>query len=188
MMAETSKDPALTQLRHFLYLGDETKVYPESVSYPFESEQIQTALNVSGSEEDGIREILRMYRDGYYLALEPVIYALAVFAHSKEVPVKHAAMKATKEICVTASSMFTFTHFYKELSKPSKGWGRSHRIFLNSWYNDKDPKDLVFEVTKTKSKFKWTHKDVLCMSHVKPTNPGNFCYVYNIIAATLKLP
>lgn len=178
-MADTSKDPVLSQLRRFLYLGDETKLFPESVSFPYSSEKIQSILE-SSTDSDGVQEITRFYRDGCYLSLEPAIYALAVFAHSKEINVKHLAMKAAKEICVNATAMFSFTHFYKELSKPTKGWGRGHRSFLNHWYNDKDCKDLAVEVTKVKSRFKWTHKDVLCVSHVKPNNPGKSFFLFLI--------
>lgn len=171
-MAEPSVDPNVAQFRRFLYLGDESKVFPQSVSYPFNSEKIQNILD--SSEVDGANEVLRIFREGHYLSMEPMIFALAVYAHSKQMTVKQSAMKAAKEICVTATAMFTFTHFYKELSKPAKGWGRGHRKFLNSWYNGKDANVLVAEVTKVKSCYKWTHKDILCMAHVKPANPGNF--------------
>lgn len=173
-MAEPSVDPNVAQLRRFLYLGDESKVYPQSITYPFISTKVQSIFDTLKSSDDGVHEIKRVFRDGHYLGLEPIIYSLAVFATSEQKFVKSLALETAREICLSATAMFTFTHFYKELSKPAKGWGRGLRNFVISWYNKKDPKDLAIEATKVKTCYKWTHKDILCMAHVKPRNPGNY--------------
>ncbi|XP_035229485.1 60 kDa SS-A/Ro ribonucleoprotein-like isoform X2 [Stegodyphus dumicola] len=168
-------DPHIAQLRRYLYLGDETKPFPLSVRYPFNPEKNQfiEELETRETDKEAIQEILRIYREGHYLELEPIIYALAVYAHSKHFFMKDAAFNVAKEICSSAASMLTFAYFYKELSKPSSGYGRALRRFLTHWYNKKDAKDLAIEVTKVKSRHKWTHKDILCMAHVKSENTAN---------------
>lgn len=177
-MAEPTKDPLMAQLHRFLYLGDESKPYPACISFPFTSEKIKSIFDTSGKESDMIREIIRVYRDDHYLGMEPIIYALAVFSHSEDMNVKQAAFKAVSDVCLSATAMFIFTYIYKELSKPSKGWGRGHRKILKGWYNSKEAKDLAIEVTKVKSYRKWTHKDILCMAHVKAVKPGNYYYFF----------
>ncbi|KAI8806173.1 hypothetical protein BJ742DRAFT_758891 [Cladochytrium replicatum] len=58
-----------------------------------------------------------------------------------------------------------------------KGWGRSARRAISSWYVDvatpsspfSDPINLAFSCTKFKNREGWTHADVLRMAHPKPT-------------------
>ncbi|KAG8200900.1 hypothetical protein JTE90_020540 [Oedothorax gibbosus] len=165
-------DSNLLRLRRFLYLGDESQIYPLSVTYPFNpniTQCIQELID-SNLQEEAIAEIKRAYNNEHFLGFETLVYALVVLGHAKDFQIRKLALLAGREICTTAASVLTFTHFYKEASKPSKGWGRGHRRFLIDWYNGKDAKDLAVEVTKVKTRYKWSHKDILCMAHIKAKN------------------
>ncbi|GFU33055.1 hypothetical protein NPIL_512121 [Nephila pilipes] len=172
---DLSNDPKLQQLRRFLYMGDECHYFPRSVKYPFSFERTQLLKELveAGLGPEAISEIARAYRNGNYLGYETLILALVTLGHSQCLTTKSKALNTAFEVCTSASMMLTFAHFYKDISKSGKGWGRAHRKFLIRWYSEKDAKDLAVEVTKTKSCHKWTHKDVLCMAHVKTERAGN---------------
>ncbi|GFV07382.1 hypothetical protein TNCV_1765431 [Trichonephila clavipes] len=172
---DLSNEPKLLQLRRFLYLGDEFHSFPKSVKYPFSPEKTQLLkdLDEINLGIEALTEVARAHRNGNYLGFETLIHALVILGHSPNFSTKSKALKTACEICTSASMMLTFAHFYKDISKPGKGWGRAHRKFLIKWYSEKDAKDLAVEVTKTKSCHNWTHKDVLCMAHVKAEHSGN---------------
>ncbi|GFQ89684.1 hypothetical protein TNCT_134561 [Trichonephila clavata] len=172
---DLSNEPKLLQLRRFLYLGDELNLLIKSVKYPFcpEKTQLLKDLDESNLGIEALTEVARAHRNGNYLGFETLIHALVILGHSPNCSTKSKALKTACEICTSASMMLTFAHFYKDISKPGKGWGRAHRKFLIKWYNEKEAKDLAVEVTKTKSCHNWTHKDVLCMAHVKAEHSGN---------------
>lgn len=167
-------DTNLARLRRFLYMGDECHMFPRSTSATFSPEikQCIEELINSNLQEEAVAEIKRAFNNDHYLGIEPLIHALVLIARAENISTKQLAMAAAGEICTTAAMVLTFTHFYKEASKPSKGWGRGHRRFLVNWYNGKDAKDLAVEVTKVKTCYKWSHKDILCMAHVKAKNEG----------------
>ncbi|GBN61262.1 SS-A/Ro ribonucleoprotein [Araneus ventricosus] len=170
----TANDPNLAQLRRFLYLGDDFHCFPRSVSYPFSPERSQLIkeLEDAGLAAEALKVITQAYKNGHYLGIETLIYALTALGHSQREHTRSEALKSASEICTSAPMLLTFAHIYKDVSKPKKGWGRAHRKFLIRWYNEKDAKDLAAEVTKVKSCHKWTHKDVLCMAHVKAKQAG----------------
>lgn len=170
-----SNDPKLLQLRRFLYLGDEYNSFPRSVKYPFSPERTQLLKELADASLgiEALTEVARSFRNGNYLGFETLIHALVILGHSQNIRMKSKTLDTAFEICTSASMMLTFAHFYKDISKPGKGWGRAHRKFLIKWYNEKGAKDLAVEVTKTKSCHNWTHKDVLCMAHVKAEHSGN---------------
>ncbi|GIX84745.1 hypothetical protein CEXT_84181 [Caerostris extrusa] len=173
--SDTPADRNLASLQRFLYLGDDFHPYPRSVAYPFSLERTQLIkeFEEKGLESEILKEIKHAYKFGYHLGYEPLIFTLALLGHSSKIRIKEEALKVASEICTSAGMLLTFVHIYKDISKPSKGWGRAHRRFLIRWYNEKDAKDLAKEVTKVKSCHKWTHKDVLCMAHVKAKHAGN---------------
>ncbi|XP_015910638.1 RNA-binding protein RO60 [Parasteatoda tepidariorum] len=183
-MAETTKDANLIQLSRFLYLGDESKMYPDSVKYPFNPETCQflKELMQSGLVQEAVEEVIRSFKEGHFIGCETLLYVLAVFAHpSNNSYTKGKAFEAAAEICSSASNMLTFIYIFKDVIKPLKGWGRMSRNFLINWYVKRDPKDLAMEVTRVKSRHKWTHKDVLCMAHVKPSKPGSAAVLKAIV-------
>lgn len=167
-------DTNLARLRRFLYMGDECHMFPRSVTPSFTPEItqcIQELIN-SNLQEEAVAEIKRAYNNDHYLGIETLIHALVAIGHAENIPTRQLAMAAAEEICTTAAMVLTFTHFYKKASEPSKGWGRGHRRFLVNWYNGKEAKDLAVEVTKVKTRYRWSHKDILCMAHIKAKNEG----------------
>lgn len=56
----------------------------------------------------------------------------------------------------------------------STGWGRAHRRAVTNWYCSRSPTELAEIVTKTVSRYRWSHRDLLRLAHVKPPTPGQY--------------
>ncbi|KAJ8298583.1 hypothetical protein KUTeg_022643 [Tegillarca granosa] len=61
---------------------------------------------------------------------------------------------------------------YCEKWSAGKGWGRAHKKGLSRWYHSFDGQELKLArlVTRFPGKFRWCHKDVIRLAHIKPKN------------------
>lgn len=50
-----------------------------------------------------------------------------------------------------------------------RGWGRSLRQAAGNWYNDKSIDRLTYQVLKYRQRDGWSHRDVLRLSHPRPS-------------------
>lgn len=56
------------------------------------------------------------------------------------------------------------------------GWGRAHKSAIKDWYLSLKPLQLAKFITESPKKFKWNHRDVFRLCHIKTENP-----VYNLV-------
>ena len=56
-------------------------------------------------------------------------------------------------------------------------WGRALRKAVADWYNEKGGMALALAVTKYKQRNGWSHKDLLRLSHLKPSSEGK-CEIF----------
>ena len=99
----------------------------------------------------------------------PTLYALAICARSNDPKTKHAAYKILGSVCRIPTHLFEFVKFCEKESAGT-GWGRSQRVAIGKWYNEKDPITLAYLVTKYKKRRGWSHRDVVRLAHVKSKN------------------
>ncbi len=61
-----------------------------------------------------------------------------------------------------------FTHYLREIAKleNKKGFGKGWRVTVNKWYLNRDALPLANVVSKVSSVKRWSHKDVLTLSHL----------------------
>ncbi|VDI74270.1 Hypothetical predicted protein [Mytilus galloprovincialis] len=109
----------------------------------------------------------------------PTLYALAVCARSNNLSTKHAAYGVLNDVCRIPTHLFQFIKYCEEMSGHESGWGRSHRKAISQWYKQfgqvdphgrKNPLKLAYLVTKFRRRFKWSHKDVIRLAHVRSRN------------------
>ena len=88
---------------------------------------------------------------------------------------KRGAYAIMLEHLTLPTHLFMFLHFCKAIRKHAKkgaiGFGRSSRSAISKWYNNKEPRQLAYHLTKYKQRHGWSHRDVLRLTHVKPTCP-----------------
>ena len=96
----------------------------------------------------------------------PILYALAICARSNDPTTKAAAYKIVGSVCRTPTHLFEFIEYHQK-EKANTNFCRALRVAIGKWYNEKDPKDLAFLVTKYKKRHGWSHRDVVSLAHVK---------------------
>ncbi|XP_071120410.1 RNA-binding protein RO60-like isoform X2 [Mytilus edulis] len=128
-------------------------------------------------------EVVRCIKDisvqGRACKQNPTLYALAVCARSNDLSTKHAAYGVLNDVCRIPTHLFQFIKYCEEMSQHETGWGRSHRKAISQWYKQfgqvdphgrKNPLKLAYLVTKFRRRFKWSHKDVIRLAHVRSRN------------------
>jgi 60 kDa SS-A/Ro ribonucleoprotein len=118
-------------------------------------------------KEDGprfVEMVARISNEGRALKNDQAILALAMVMKFGDNRAKAAARAAVNTVCRTGTHLLNFTAYVDQF----RGWGRAARTAVASWYTDKDPNSLAFQMVKYQQRDGWSHRDVLRMSHAKP--------------------
>jgi len=150
-----------TQLDRFLILGSEGGTY-------YVSEHKLTVDNARSVlaciQADGVRVVKRVV-DVSEAALapknDPALFVLAMCASADDDTTRKAALDALPRVARIPTHLFHFL----EYSKAFRGWGRGFRNAVATWYNNKEPEQLAYYVTKYRQRDGWTHRDALRLSH-----------------------
>ncbi|XP_004706709.1 60 kDa SS-A/Ro ribonucleoprotein [Echinops telfairi] len=165
----------MTRLQRFLCFGSEGGTYYiKEQKLGLENAEALMRLIEEGRGCEVIQEIKLFSREGRTAKAEPMLFALAVCSQCSDISTKQAAFKAVSEICRVPTHLFTFIQFKKDLKESMKCgmWGRALRKAVADWYNEKGGMALALAVTKYKQRNGWSHKDLLRLSHLKPSTEG----------------
>ncbi|KAG1653834.1 SS-A/Ro ribonucleoprotein [Nymphon striatum] len=180
-MADEKKSSSFynSRLQHFLYMGDEGNRYvPEFISkrIPFCLERVNSISTLLSEKKgvDVVNEVIKVCEEKNTICMDAVIFTLALCATCKDEATKHAAYKAVLIVCSEAEHLFTFVNFIQQIVAPQTGWGRGLRRAVSDWYNKKEVEKVAVLVTKCTSHRNWRHKDLICLSHIKPANKAVF--------------
>ena len=158
------------QLDRYLKTGTQGTLFLPGKNKAFQRRNIMSSMIDNGRGKEAVGAIVRVNREKTYLKREPLLYFLALAAHSTDVETKKAAYACLNEVCETPTDLFTFLKHIRILSQFTKGWGRALRRGVTSWYNMKEPMVLAELVTRFVNLGRWSHQDVFRMSHIKPAN------------------
>lgn len=150
------------QMRRFLVLGSEGGTF-------YASQKDLTRANV-----DNLKALAAKDPFVYITVLEQaneeniaprhstILLALAVlYAHSDGVSTRTWVKDNFTKIVRTGTHLFEFVSYVTMF----RGWGRGLRSLVGSWYKDKAPDDLAYQVVKYRQRDGWTHRDLLRKSH-----------------------
>jgi 60 kDa SS-A/Ro ribonucleoprotein len=116
---------------------------------------------------DGVRvvnRIVEISQAGRAPKNDPALFALALCASNGDAETKQAAFAALPKV----ARIFTHLARLVEDGKALRGWGRGWQNAVGSWYNDKEPHRLAYQVVKYRNRDGWTHRDMLRVAHPKP--------------------
>lgn len=151
-------------LNRFLILGTEGGTYysTEKKLTLDNAKTVQKLLN-----EDPIRVIhtvIEISEAGRAIKNDPAIFVLAMAASHSNQNVRTAALDALPRVCRTGTHLLQFVSEVTQM----RGWGRALRRAVGNWYNLKSVEDAAYQMMKYGSRFGWTHRDVLRVSHPFP--------------------
>ena len=153
----------MTRLRRFLILGSEGGSY-------YADERKLTLENAAAVkrciENDGpkaVYEIAYISRHGRAPKAGPPLFALAMAATYGHLGTRALAFGYLSQMARTGSQLQMFIDYIGTM----RGWGRSLRRAVGKWYTDKDIEDAVYQTVKYRSRYNWTHRDLLRKAHPK---------------------
>jgi 60 kDa SS-A/Ro ribonucleoprotein len=119
--------------------------------------------------EDGVRvvrAIVEVARSGRAPRHDPVLFALALAASRKfaGATVNAAALEALPHVAHTAAHLKKFATYITA----HRGWGRSLRSAFANWYLQMPVRELALQMLKQRRRGRWSHADLLRLSHPKP--------------------
>jgi 60 kDa SS-A/Ro ribonucleoprotein len=117
--------------------------------------------------EDGIRvvhEIVLVSKAGRAVKNSPAIFALAVCAaNGDHLATRRAACEVIEDVCRTGTHLFEFAEYVNKM----RGWGRTLKTGVATWYTNKDLDKLAYQLVKYQQREGWSHRDLLRLSHPK---------------------
>jgi 60 kDa SS-A/Ro ribonucleoprotein len=118
---------------------------------------------------DGKRAIARAVEystEGRAPKNDPALVVLALAAAKGDAETQAAAYEALPKVARTGTHLFTFVGVLNALGK----WNAAAKRGLAKWYTDRKIERLAVQVLKYQSRNGWSHRDVLRLAHIKPTN------------------
>lgn len=153
----------MARLRRFLILGTTGGTY-----YVGERELTKdtagVVLDLARSRgSDVVAEVVAVSTAGRAPRQNPALFTLAAVAALGDLPARQAAAKALPAVARTGTHLFVFAGYVEQF----RGWGRSLRRAISSWYTDKTVDDLAYQAVKYRQREGWSHRDLLRLAHPK---------------------
>jgi 60 kDa SS-A/Ro ribonucleoprotein len=149
------------RLERFLILGSDQPTY-------YQSAQNITRQNASCVlecfREDAERAasvILGISMEGRAPRQKPVLFALALASTDANEKVRDAAFSVVPACCGTASSLFLWMRYRKELGG---GSGRAFKRTLARWYEMRSTSNLAYQMIKYRDREGYSHKRAIELS------------------------
>ena len=152
-----------TRLRRFLILGVDGGSYYATEQTLVKDNAHAVLRCIAADGQRTIDEIVSISEAGRNPKQQPVIFALAACAAAEDPEVRSQALDALPRVCRTGTHLFLFAGYVEQF----RGWGRGLRRAVASWYVDRDPDALAYQLIKYQRRDGWSHRDLLRLS--KPT-------------------
>jgi len=152
-----------SRLERFLILGTDGGTY-----YVNEKDHTKDNITflkkmIADNERNVVDTLVDVSVKGRAYKQSPALFALAVVMTDGQD--KAYAREAFNKVVRTSTHLFEITQYLDDLG----GWGRSKRTTVSKWYESKDDDSLAYQLVKYRQRDGWTHKDVLRLSHAKPS-------------------
>lgn len=171
------------RLERFLVIGsDKGTFYAGPKKLTLENAQ----CIVKCLEKDPIRTIdtiVAISQSGRAPKNDQAIFALAVAASDKNLTTRKLALAALPKVCRIGTHLFSFVEDLNNIGL--RGWGRGLRTGIGNWYKSKDVNSLAYQITKYQQRNGWSHRDLLRLSHPKPSDDQASIFRY-IVGKTEK--
>lgn len=122
-----------------------------------------------------ISDIVDVSVKGRAAKQEMTMLSLAtVIVFSEDPECKRAGLDAIQQVCRIPTHWFMLLKYIRDLSqdkkKPGKGMGAGVRAAFTKLYTSRTGPELAVLMTKYKNREGWTHKDVISLLHINPSD------------------
>ena len=150
-----------TRLRRFLILGSEGgSFYAGEWNLTRENaEAVERCLASDGPR--AVATIVEISEAGRAPKNDAAVFALAMAAGLGDEVTRRAALEALPRVCRISTHLFQFATFVEGF----RGWGRSLRRAVGSWYAARSPESLAHQAVKYRQRDGMTHRDLLRLAH-----------------------
>lgn len=153
-------------LDRFLILGSDKPSYYASAKKLTKDASKNVMKCISADGIKTVNRIVEISQAGRAPKNDPAVFALALCAINGDELTKTAAYEALPKVCRIGTHLFQFVAALDELGK----WNAAAKRGVAAWYTKRKEDKLAVQVLKYQSRDGWSHRDVLRLAHVKPTN------------------
>ncbi|MCX6522086.1 MAG: TROVE domain-containing protein [Actinobacteria bacterium] len=157
-----------TRLRRFLILGVDGPSYYASERQLVKENADAVLRCIAADGPRTVDEIVGISVAGRNPKQQPVVFALAACAAADDPDTRARALAALPTVCRTGTQLFLFAGYVEQF----RGWGRGLRRAVASWYLDKDPDALAYQLVKYQQRDGWSHRDLLRLAKPRPERGG----------------
>lgn len=155
----------VARLRRFLMLGVDGGTY-YAQARDLARDNVDVIIRMAESDpETLVKTIVDVSHSGSAPRQNPALCALAVAASYPQSST--LALSALPAVARTGTHLFLFAAYVEQF----RGWGRSLRRAVSSWYTSRDVDAVAYQAVKYRQREGWTHKDLLRLAHPKTAVP-----------------
>jgi len=157
----------MERLERFLIIGSDTGTfYVDAPKHTVDNVlSVKDALDKHGIE--AVKKIIEVGSGNRAPKHDPVLLALAMaVSHTNDDVRMFAIKQGIPSLVRTGTHLFHFVAYATQ----RRGWGRSFRDAIITWYASKDTKALAQQLMKYKQRDGWSHRDILRLTHPNPAD------------------
>lgn len=157
------------RLERFLNLGTEGGSYYASEQKLTKENALATLRCVAADPIRVLNTTVAISDSGRAAKNDPALFVMAMLFGHAPAAVKPLLVSALPQVARIGTHIEHFAGYAEQF----RGWGRSLRRAVGNWYVSKPAADLAYQLVKYQSRDKWSHRDLLRLSHPKASGELN---------------
>jgi 60 kDa SS-A/Ro ribonucleoprotein len=154
------------RLDRFLILGSESGNYYVGKQQMTEDNAKNVAACIVADGKRVVDTVVTISDAGRAAKNDPALFVLAMCASAENVATRKYALQNLAKVARIGTHLFHFVEYVDKM----RGWSRSLRSAISTWYTDLPDDKLALQLTKYQSRDGWSHRDILRLSHPTPTS------------------
>jgi 60 kDa SS-A/Ro ribonucleoprotein len=154
------------KFERFLILGSEGGTYYVGERELTKDNALNTIAAIAADGKKAVDLIVDVSDKGRAPKNDPALFALALAASAASAETRTYALAALPKVARIPTHLFHFATYVQG----HRGWGRSLKRAVASWYNNLPVEKLAFELVKYQSRDGWSNADLLRLSHPSTTD------------------
>lgn len=151
------------KLDRFLVMGTEGGTYyiKETELTRKNAEAVEACIKENGLRT--VERIVEISESGRAAKNDPALFALALCMCIGDEKTKQEVVFALPKVARIGTHLFHFADYCNNM----RGWGRTLKRAVASWYDNKTADSVGYQVVKYQSRNNWSHADLLKLAHPK---------------------